>query len=309
MRKPWLAAIPLLCASAVDANAVGMKTQLNCASDYYAYCSKFAVGSSEVRKCMRDNGHRLSKACINALIADGEISKTDVERTKEKLLSARTKPKHEPRKVSKTVEAPRQRKQTVAALPPSVPILKEPRVTASKEKELVIDQRTIEALKSRGPSFLASSDTPSAPDQSRYEEPKASVQPVVWDRDLNEAPSVKEPQAPDEESHASPPEESRADLTQTRPVSEKVVPDTPPAGPKKAKLLTTEKSATPTAPRRPVNAAERPPGKMSLGNKPSSAQDDSPESSNTQDWNKYMQSRFNGGMNYEGLGARFSKGQ
>jgi hypothetical protein len=48
---------------------------------------------------------------------------------------------------------------------------------------------------------------------------------------------------------------------------------------------------------------------MSLGKNPSSDQANRPEPSNSQAWDEYMQSRFNGGMNYEGLGARFSKGQ
>lgn len=315
MRTLWLATISALCVSAVHAHAVGMKTQLNCASDYYAYCSRFAVGSSELRKCMRGNGHRLSKACVNALIADGEISKAEVERTKEKLLSARTKSKAEPSRVAKAVEAPRHRKQTVAALPPEEPIRKEPRVTinkqkapASDDKELVFDQPTIEALKSRGPYFLARSETPSAPGQPRHDEPSASVQPVDWNRGLNEGPSGQDLRSPGEEGQPSPPEESRADLTPAPPVTQKVGPDTS-AGPKKAKLPAPEKAETVAAPRRALNAAERPPGKMSLGNKPSSAQEESLEPSNAQDWNDYMQSRFNGGMNYEGLGARFSKGR
>src|SRR3954453_23252718 len=65
-----------------DASAVGWKTQLNCASDYYAYCSQYQVGSQEVRQCMRRSGPKLSKACIDALIADGEVSRTEVEKRK-----------------------------------------------------------------------------------------------------------------------------------------------------------------------------------------------------------------------------------
>lgn len=93
MRRPLLLALGALSASSVGAGAVGFRTQINCASDYYAYCSKYSPGSAEVRKCMRANGPRLSKACIGALIADGEISKEEVERTKERLAAAKAKPK------------------------------------------------------------------------------------------------------------------------------------------------------------------------------------------------------------------------
>ena len=53
-----------------------------CASDYYAYCSKHDPDSPGVRSCMRTNGSRLSKSCINALVAAGEVSKSEIERRK-----------------------------------------------------------------------------------------------------------------------------------------------------------------------------------------------------------------------------------
>ena len=148
MRKPLLAALLVLSASYVDANAVGLKTQMNCASDYYAYCSQFPVGSSGVRKCMKDNGPRLSKACVNALIADGEISKAEVERTKEKIATAKAKPKQEPSKVAKVDDAPDKPRQKVVASPDIKPILKQEQRLASKPGP-IIDQRTYEALISR----------------------------------------------------------------------------------------------------------------------------------------------------------------
>jgi len=38
------------------------------------------VGSKELRQCMNENGHRLSHKCVNALVADGEISAEEVAR-------------------------------------------------------------------------------------------------------------------------------------------------------------------------------------------------------------------------------------
>jgi hypothetical protein len=89
----------MLGASSVAAQAVGFRTQMSCAGDYYAYCSQHAPGSPGVRKCMRAAGPKLSKGCINALIADGEVSKAEVEAHKQKLAGAKAKPKAaEPKK-------------------------------------------------------------------------------------------------------------------------------------------------------------------------------------------------------------------
>ena len=93
MRKPLLLTCVVLGASGAAAQAVGFRTQMSCASDYYAYCSQHAPGSPGVRKCMRAVGPKLSKACINALIADGEVSKAEVEAQKQKLAGAKAKPK------------------------------------------------------------------------------------------------------------------------------------------------------------------------------------------------------------------------
>lgn len=99
MRKTLLLSCVVLGASSAAAQAVGFRTQMSCASDYYAYCSQHAPGSAGVRKCMRAVGPKLSKACINALIADGEVSKAEVEAQKQKLAGAKAKPKQaEPKK-------------------------------------------------------------------------------------------------------------------------------------------------------------------------------------------------------------------
>lgn len=73
-------ALALGAASAIPASAVGARTKFACAGDYFAFCSMHAVGSSGLRQCMRTNGPKLSKRCINALIADGEVSEDEVAR-------------------------------------------------------------------------------------------------------------------------------------------------------------------------------------------------------------------------------------
>jgi hypothetical protein len=68
----------ILCAS--GAGAVNWRVQMACASDYYAYCSQHDPDGPGVRQCMRANGLKLSKACVDALISAGEVSKAEVAR-------------------------------------------------------------------------------------------------------------------------------------------------------------------------------------------------------------------------------------
>ena len=67
-----------LCTTA--ASAVSMRVQTACASDYMAYCSQHDPDGPDARRCMRANGLKLSKGCVNALIAAGEVSKAEVAR-------------------------------------------------------------------------------------------------------------------------------------------------------------------------------------------------------------------------------------
>lgn len=162
MRKPLLPTLLMLCASTPDANAVGSKSQQNCASDYFAYCSKFEVGSKELRKCMRDNGPKLSKACINALIADGEVSKDEVAQRKEEIASAKAKSKPEHKKVAKLTDEPKRPKQNVVRQPEIQQSLKQKPKLVSKTKTL--DQWTWEAL------YLTAVDTEKVPPSQTWDE-------------------------------------------------------------------------------------------------------------------------------------------
>lgn len=60
-----------------------------CMGDYFAYCSKHEVGSAGLRRCMHAAGAKLSKPCISALVAAGEVKVAYVERRSGK---ARKKP-------------------------------------------------------------------------------------------------------------------------------------------------------------------------------------------------------------------------
>ena len=63
--------ITALAFSAADAGEIPKSVKRACRSDYFAYCSMHRVGSPELRQCMRANGKRLSRGCVDALVAAG----------------------------------------------------------------------------------------------------------------------------------------------------------------------------------------------------------------------------------------------
>ena len=77
---PAALAVGAVLGSVTQAGAVSAQVRFACASDYLANCSSFAPDSAETRRCMRAVGYRLSKGCVNALVAAGEVSKNEVSR-------------------------------------------------------------------------------------------------------------------------------------------------------------------------------------------------------------------------------------
>lgn len=75
-----LLAVAWLAGSTLQAGAVSLSVQRACMGDYLAHCSQHAVGSAAVRGCMSKAGPKLSGRCVNALMAAGEVSKTEVSR-------------------------------------------------------------------------------------------------------------------------------------------------------------------------------------------------------------------------------------
>lgn len=69
-------------AGPVSARDVNPAVKRACANDYFAHCSMHPVGTPAVRKCMRAVGPRLSKRCIGALVAAGEVTPADRKRYK-----------------------------------------------------------------------------------------------------------------------------------------------------------------------------------------------------------------------------------
>jgi hypothetical protein len=77
-----LCAAATLLSGAASAKDVSPAVKRACANDYFAHCSMHPVGTPAVRKCMRAVGPRLSKPCIGALAAAGEIKDSDRKRYK-----------------------------------------------------------------------------------------------------------------------------------------------------------------------------------------------------------------------------------
>jgi hypothetical protein len=73
---------------ASPASAVSLAVKMACMTDYMSHCSQHAIGTPAVRSCMRAVGNRLSKRCVNALVAAGEVSQAEVDRRRAAMKSA-----------------------------------------------------------------------------------------------------------------------------------------------------------------------------------------------------------------------------
>jgi hypothetical protein len=51
----------------------------DCRWDYHNFCSEYGIGSPLLNYCFRNNGAKLSKACVGALIQAGDVSKAYVQ--------------------------------------------------------------------------------------------------------------------------------------------------------------------------------------------------------------------------------------
>ena len=63
-----------------QAKAFSFGVKIACATDYYANCSAHSPDSPETRSCMRAVGTGLSRGCVDALVAAGEVSATEVNK-------------------------------------------------------------------------------------------------------------------------------------------------------------------------------------------------------------------------------------
>ena len=59
--------------------------QQACEWDYHNLCGQYAIGSELLDICFKQNGPKLSKACVDALIAAGDTSQEYVDQQKKLL--------------------------------------------------------------------------------------------------------------------------------------------------------------------------------------------------------------------------------
>ena len=76
-----------LCLLATEATAVSQAVKNACENDYMDHCATHEVGSESLRQCMRKAGEKLTPRCINALVAAGEVSKSEVVARKKAFLA------------------------------------------------------------------------------------------------------------------------------------------------------------------------------------------------------------------------------
>ncbi len=67
-------------AAADPASSYSKAVQQFCRADYKKYCGEYGLESTALRSCMDRNGKSLSKACVHALVQDGQVSQAEVDR-------------------------------------------------------------------------------------------------------------------------------------------------------------------------------------------------------------------------------------
>jgi hypothetical protein len=51
-------------------------------NDYRRLCGEYGIETEALRLCMDRNGKSLAKTCVDALVADGQVSRAEVQRRK-----------------------------------------------------------------------------------------------------------------------------------------------------------------------------------------------------------------------------------
>ena len=69
-------------AALAESVTVTPAVQQDCQWDYHNFCSQYAIGSDLLDICFKKNGPKLSKACVDALIAAGDTSQEYVDQQK-----------------------------------------------------------------------------------------------------------------------------------------------------------------------------------------------------------------------------------
>jgi len=74
----FAATVCFVCPTKAEPNITQAVSQ-DCRWDYHNFCSDYGIGSPLLNYCFRRNGAKLSRACVNALIQAGDVSKAYVQ--------------------------------------------------------------------------------------------------------------------------------------------------------------------------------------------------------------------------------------
>jgi hypothetical protein len=69
-----------LALATTDASAQSQRVKNACNSDYNQFCPAYPIGSAQLRQCMRANGKKLSRHCLEALVDAGEIERSALKK-------------------------------------------------------------------------------------------------------------------------------------------------------------------------------------------------------------------------------------
>ena len=77
-----IAVVSLRGGGAAMADSYSKAVQQFCKDDYKKFCGDYGLETPALRSCMDRAGHSLSKSCVKALVASGEVSQAEVDRRK-----------------------------------------------------------------------------------------------------------------------------------------------------------------------------------------------------------------------------------
>jgi uncharacterized membrane protein YebE (DUF533 family) len=76
------ATLAIATAAEADTKNYSKGVQQNCNQDYKTHCGEYGLETNALHDCMDRNGNKLTKACVQALVADGHVSQAEVDRRK-----------------------------------------------------------------------------------------------------------------------------------------------------------------------------------------------------------------------------------
>ena len=56
-----------------------------CAEEYHQFCNQYGLGSALLDMCFKQNARNMTKACVDALVAAGDVSQEYVDQQKKLL--------------------------------------------------------------------------------------------------------------------------------------------------------------------------------------------------------------------------------